>query len=273
MSQRFAALDRKPCPLVIRLPWLGNKTDRMVKRINDAVRLAYFATEVCAAFKTTRAFSLPKDWLPTPSISNVVYLFECRQCESQYVGKTSQRLGDRVKQHVPRHLVDSGTEQSRKRGRPPKKCANPGSDYQSVIACHLVSNKPYLETYSDFESYKILTRGRSRSHLDILEAMYIKHLKPVLCKQKTYVSYLTLFQHAHSCNTTMYSHSHTSPNSHHSVSHPHVHLSLTSHANFYKLLVLPMFVVRIIIILSSRGRWVSMPMSCFGIGHSAGPLV
>ena len=110
----------KPCPLVIRLPWLGNKTDRMVKRINDAVRLAYFATEVCAAFKTTRAFSLPKDRLPTPSISNVIYLFECRQCESQYVGKTSQRLGDRVKQHVPRHLVDSGTEQERKRARPPK---------------------------------------------------------------------------------------------------------------------------------------------------------
>ena len=103
----------KPCPLVIRLPWLGNKTDRMVKRINDAVHLAYFATGVCAAFKTTRAFSLPKDRLPTPSISNVIYLFECRQCESQYVGKTSQRLGDRIKQHVPRHLVDSGTEQKR----------------------------------------------------------------------------------------------------------------------------------------------------------------
>ena len=190
----------KPCPLVIRLPWLGNKTDRMVKRINDAVRLAYFATEVCAAFKTTRAFSLPKDRLPTPSISNVIYLFECRQCESQYVGKTSQRLGDRVKQHVPRHLVDSGTEQKRKRGRPPKKRANPGSDYQSAIACHLASNKPCLERYSDSESFKILTRGRSRFHLDILEAMYIKHLKPVLCKQKTYVSYLTLFQHAHSCD-------------------------------------------------------------------------
>ena len=84
-----------------------------------------------------------KDRLPTTSISNLIYLFECRQCKSQYVGKTSQRLGDRVKQHVPRRLVDSGTEQ--KRGWPPKKRANPKSDYQSAIACHLASKKPCLE--------------------------------------------------------------------------------------------------------------------------------
>ena len=34
--------------------------------------------------------------------------------------------------------------------------------------------------------------------VNILEAMYIHVLKPVLCKQKSFVANLTLFKHAHS---------------------------------------------------------------------------
>ena len=45
--------------------------------------------------------------IPTPSQSNLIYLFECRHCKSRYVGKTSQRFGERIKQHVPKHLVDA----------------------------------------------------------------------------------------------------------------------------------------------------------------------
>ena len=64
------------------------------------------------------------------------------------------------------HLVDSGTEEKKKRGRPPKKHANPRSDYQLAIACHLASNKPCLERYSDSESFKILSCCRSRWDLE-----------------------------------------------------------------------------------------------------------
>ena len=89
------------CPLIVRLPWLGRGMEKLVRRINDAVRLAYFASEVHAVYKTVRAFNLPKERIPTHSESNLIYLFECRHCGSRYVGKTSQRLSEWMKQDVP----------------------------------------------------------------------------------------------------------------------------------------------------------------------------
>ena len=60
-----------------------------------------------------------KDVLPTNLPSKVVYSFECRQCDSRYVGRTLQHLNARIKQHVPLHLLSSGVRGSRPRsGRP-----------------------------------------------------------------------------------------------------------------------------------------------------------
>ena len=44
-----------------------------------------------------------KDVLPTTLKSYVVYEYSCH-CDSRYVGRTSQRLQDRIKQHVPKRL-------------------------------------------------------------------------------------------------------------------------------------------------------------------------
>ena len=51
---------------------------------------------------STRAMlpSAKKDSVPTTQKSCVVYEFSCR-CEARYVGRTTQRLADRIKQHVP----------------------------------------------------------------------------------------------------------------------------------------------------------------------------
>ena len=40
------------------------------------------------------------------SLSNVFYLFK-RDCGCTYVGRTIQRLEERIKQHVPKSLVES----------------------------------------------------------------------------------------------------------------------------------------------------------------------
>lgn len=183
----------KPCPVILQLPWIGKKSDLLQRKANNAVRLAYFAVKVRAIFQTSKMFSLPKDALPTQSISNVIYLYECRQCESQYVGKTTQHLGERMKQHVPRHLVDT----AKRRGRPPRVRENT-SDFQSSIASHLASNDDCRNRYNDAD-FKILARGRSQQHLNVLEALWIHKLKPALCRQKQFVSDLTLFRH---CNVT-----------------------------------------------------------------------
>ena len=120
------------------------------------------------------------------------------------LGQTQQRFGERIKQHVPRHILDSARESTEKRrGRPPKKRENP-EDYPSAVACHLAANKECCLSYDDSD-FRVLARCRSKLHLNILEAMYIHVLKPVLWKQKSFVANLTLFKHAHSTH----SHKHT----------------------------------------------------------------
>ena len=166
-----------------------------------------------STYSTNRAFRLPKEGLPTHKQSNLIYSFECRQCESRYVGQTPQRFGERntyqghilVRHILARHILDSARESTEKRrGRPPKKRENPADDYPLAIACHLAANKECCLTYDDSD-FKVLARCRSKHHLNILEAMYIHVLKPVLCKQKSFVANLTLFKHAHSTH----SHKHT----------------------------------------------------------------
>ena len=92
LLDRFVTTDKptrregpRPCPLTLRVPWLGSKTKKLVGRANDAVRLAYPAGEVRAVYRTNKAFNLQKDRIPTQSQSNLIYQFGCRQCGSRWV--------------------------------------------------------------------------------------------------------------------------------------------------------------------------------------------
>ena len=42
--------------------------------------------------------------------------------------------------------------------------------------------------------FSVLTRARTKNHLNVLEAVYISVLNPVICKQKSFVTSLALFQ-------------------------------------------------------------------------------
>ena len=111
------------------------------------------------------------------------------------MGKTSQHLGERIKQHVPNHLIEPVvTGGKKRRGRPPKtKSDKPASErYQSAIACHLAANEDCRKSF-DPRQFSILSRARSSAHLHILEAIFIHTLKPALCKQKSFVQSLQLF--------------------------------------------------------------------------------
>ena len=189
-ENRFIGPQR--CPVMIHLPWTGPKSSLFEKKISSAVRVAYFAAKVHFIYSTNRAFNLPKDKLPTPSMSNIIYLYECRRCESQYVGKTTQNLIARIKQHVPRHLLPQTADgpQTKKRGRPPKSTKD--VDFSSAIAQHLADNEQCRQSYSD-EHFTVLSRARSKFHLDVLEAAFIHTLRPVLCRQKSFVVSLKLF--------------------------------------------------------------------------------
>ena len=175
--------------MIIRLPWVGSISTHLERKIRTSVRLAYFSVQVYAVYHTSRAFVLPKDKLPTPSLSNVLYFFECRHCESRYVGKTTRHLSDRIKQHVPKHLVEPPQEEKKRgHGRPPKNLTKPAAErYQSAIACHLAGNERCLQAFS-CDQFSVLSRAWSACQLHVLEAIFIQRLKPSLCGQKSFMT-------------------------------------------------------------------------------------
>ena len=59
-----------------------------------------------------------KDCVPTNQKSSVIHEFTCR-CDSGYVGRTTQRLGDRIKQPVPSNIRNKTAPQ---REQPPRSC-------------------------------------------------------------------------------------------------------------------------------------------------------
>ena len=119
----------------IRLPWLGAASlslkNRIFKVTNDAIPLC---EPVCVFTSKKMLSTSKKDVLPAEDVSNVVYLFNC-VCGHSYVGRTTQRLGDRVRQHVPVETARLVTEQEspkkRKCGRPRKN----GGLQGGVIQC------------------------------------------------------------------------------------------------------------------------------------------
>ena len=123
-----------------------------------------------------------KDVVPTKQQSMVVYQYVCR-CDCRYVGRTSQRLQDRIKQHIPKAI----------RNQAQTSCDLSQSNHtcSSAIGQHLLNNKKCAAQYDD-NQFSILAKGRTLFHLSTLEATFIKMLKPELCRQKEFVYTLKL---------------------------------------------------------------------------------
>ena len=148
---------------------------------------------------------LQKDVLPAESISNVIYLFKC-DCSHTYVGRTSQRLEERINQHGPNGLVESACPIAkssqpikRKRGRPRKDdsatCALQPAKADTAITRHL---KESLTCPSGVgkkvpSHFSVLAKGKSFLQLQYLEALFITFYRPSLCVQKEHVVTLALF--------------------------------------------------------------------------------
>ena len=122
-----------------------------------------------------------KDVVPALQKSNVIHQFSC-PCHSWYVGRTSQRLQDRTKQHVPKSVRSCSSSQ--KRLLPARRCkSSTQTNTQSLasdsaIGFHLLQNPTGTQHYDD-SRFSILVQGRSLFHLQYLL------LKPLLSKLLT----------------------------------------------------------------------------------------
>ena len=74
-----------------------------------------------------------------------------------------------------------------------KKPEKKAEDYQSSVARHLVQNDVCARAYNDL-SFRVVRVCLSKSRLDVMEALYIRSLKPDLCAQKTSITTLQLFR-------------------------------------------------------------------------------
>ena len=130
--------------------------------------------------------------LPASLLSNVVYNFSCH-CDSRYVGRTSQRLQDRIRQHVPKFIRTGQTPNSHNISTRSGKFSTPVMFNDSAIGQNLLDNSICTKNYSD-EKFTIFSIGCSSFHLSALEAVYIKSRKPNLCRQKEFVYNLKLLR-------------------------------------------------------------------------------
>ena len=124
--------------------------------------------------------SAKKDGVRTTQKSCIVYEF-LRRCEARYVGRTTQRLADRIKQHVATSIrKKSNTE----RELQPHLCKNNNAkiNCESAIKQHLITNPECAETCTN-DNFRIIGQGRSSFHLSALESFYIR-LKTQSCVNK-----------------------------------------------------------------------------------------
>ena len=185
-------------PICICLPWLGNLSSSFRNRIHRATKSVVRQCKPICCFTSRHMFNTcRKDHLPADQISNVIYLFSCH-CGDSYVGRTSQRLEERVKQHIPPGLAQctsSSATTKKARGRPRK---NPDvlapSKSDSAITRHLKNSGSCLSAVRQNiqDHFRVLAKARDWAHLCTLEAVFIASKKPALCAQKEHVKALRL---------------------------------------------------------------------------------
>ena len=172
---------------------MGKLSTNLEKEVKIAVKSCYGSVSSRLVF--TSKCMLPvarKIVLTTIQKSFVIYEYKCH-CNSRYVGRTSQRLQDRIKQHVPQWLRQQLTHP--RRSQPHRSCKRNDTkpDCDSAIGQHLLDNDQCVSNY-DKKRFSIFAAARSSFYLNLLEAAYIKTRRPVLCRQKVFDYTLKLFR-------------------------------------------------------------------------------
>ena len=175
--------DRRSGVVYLLLLYLGAVSAAYRRRIKDTIGKCYKDVVLRLLFKSTPNFpNAKKDVLPTLHRSNVVYDFVCH-CGSRYVGRTSKRLIERVKQHIPLKLQGMI-------GTPAASNESPSS----AIGAHFVESPECWSKYTT-DRFGIVSFARTDCHLKALESLYISGQKPVLCRQKRFIYSCILFKH------------------------------------------------------------------------------
>ena len=91
-------------PVYLRVTYTGKAALTLERNLQIAVENCYGSVALRTVFVSRQMLPASrKDVLPAIQKSSVIYEYK-RHCDSRYVGRTAQRLQDRIKQHVPKWL-------------------------------------------------------------------------------------------------------------------------------------------------------------------------
>ena len=164
----------------------GKPSINLKREVKTAVDSCYGSVNTRLVFTSNRMLPVArKDVLPTIQKSFAICKYKCH-CDSRYVGRTSQRLQDCIKQHVPQWLRHQLTPPRRSQPHTSCKRNDTKPDCDSAIGKHLQDNDQ-CALNNDNKRFSILATARSYFDLNLLEAVYIKTQRPALCRQKGFV--------------------------------------------------------------------------------------
>ena len=164
----------------INLPFKGDTLTLLTeKKLSSAVNRAFSAARLRIFFTSTPAVRLQhKDKVPRSEASFCVYSFSC-SCGTGYIGRTTRRLSERVREHIPAWIYSGVT-----------KVVN------SAVVAHLVESGHRVTATNAFRPlFKVcgrLPRPVKTRILATAEAIAIKRFNPDLCAQKQHVRALQL---------------------------------------------------------------------------------
>ena len=165
------------CPVHLHISWIRSVLMKFENQITSAVKRCFFSVEPRVIF-TTRLLlpATKKDVLPSHHCSNFIYQFVCH-CDSRYVGRTFQRVEERIKQHVPRSIANPPASHNRQSlSRSCMGNFRPQQFHESAIGQHLLDNAQCTLHYNE----KFSTLARSSFYLSAFEVTFIKSLNPLL---------------------------------------------------------------------------------------------
>ena len=123
-----------------------------------------------------------KDVLHAIQKSSVIYEYKCH-CDSRYVGRTVQRLQDRIKQHVPKWLRQQTASQ---RVQPNRACKRKQltPECESAIGQHLLENDQCAANYND-DQFSILDMRAALSILVCSKQATLKYGDLIYANRKS----------------------------------------------------------------------------------------
>ena len=127
------------CPVYLRVTYTGKAALTLERNLRIAVENCYESVALRTVFVSRQMLPASrKDVLPAIQKSSVIYEYKCH-CDSRYVGKTAQRLQDRIKKHVPKWLRQHTASQ---RVQPNRACKRkqPTPESDLAIGQHLIEN-------------------------------------------------------------------------------------------------------------------------------------